>query len=86
VGLSPIILHIDGYVFHYPEKRLGIVKRFIQFKDGEAALFNVRKKYYQITENARKHLKMKNSQGEILPIDDVTYEIYNKAEIHHERW
>jgi len=72
--------------FHYPEKRLGIVKRLIQFEDGEAALLGHTNKHFQITANARKHLKMKNSKGEIRPINDITFEKYSKEGMHHTRW
>lgn len=46
------------------------------FKDGEAVLRNKKTNEFKLTNNARKHLKMKNTKGEILPINNVTFMKY----------
>jgi len=62
------------------------VKYFLQFPDGEVVFFGYKTKHFQITANARKHLKMKNNQGDIIPINDATFERYNRTGIEHYRW
>jgi hypothetical protein len=47
------------------------------FDDGEMILFNPSTKHFQITENAREHIKMKDRNGNIAPINDVTFENYH---------
>ena len=74
------------YGFLYSEEKRRRTKYFCQFQDGEAAFFGRIKSYFQITENARKHLRMKNSKGEIVPINDATFKKYNKANIDHKGW
>jgi len=75
-----------NYTFHYPEEYLRLGKYFLQFKNGEAAFFSHITNNFQITANARKHLKMKNNQGDIIPINDATFERYNRTGIEHYRW
>lgn len=73
-----------GYIgFQYREEGRQN-KYFLQFEDGEAALFEPKTNYFQLTANARKHLKMKNRRGEIVPINDATYKKYNKSGDHKE--
>lgn len=51
---------------------------FYLFPDGEAVLQNKKTKQFQIIDNARQYLKMKNSAGEIVPMNDATFIKYNK--------
>lgn len=62
------------------------MKSLFQFPDGEAVLWNVIDKKFQATKNARKHMTMKNSYGEIMPMNDETFNKYNQAGISHLEW
>lgn len=74
------------YAFFYREReKPKQAKLFLQFDDGEAAFIS-KSGYFQATESARKHLKMKNSKGEIVPINDATFEKFNKTNIDHKEW
>jgi hypothetical protein len=73
------------YVFFYRAgEQARQTKAFLQFEDGEAALIG--NDGFQATENARKHLKMKDSKGELVPINDATFEKLNKTNIDHKEW
>lgn len=74
------------YVFFYRQsEKSRQTKAFLQFEDGEA-VFISKAGFFQATENARKHLKMKDSKGEIVPINDETFEKFNKTNVDHKTW
>lgn len=74
------------YLFFYREEDKARQKKvFLQFEDGEA-VFISKAGSFQATEHARKHLKMKNSKGELVPINDATFEKFNKANVDHKKW
>lgn len=60
-------------------------KIFIQYTDGEAALF-ARTGDFIATRNARSSMKMKNKAGEIVPINEATFEKFNKSNLNHKEW
>lgn len=76
------------FMFILPKKpsSLSRVNKIVihQFNDGEAVLWvgkgkKPNQKYsFEATPGARKYLKMKNSAGTILPINDRTYKQYNR--------
>jgi len=76
----------SGWVFFYRDgEKIRQKKHFLQFEDGEAAFIS-KAGFFQATENARKHLKMKDSKGEIVPINDATFEKFNKTNVDHKTW
>lgn len=76
----------SGWVFFYREgEKIRQKKHFLQFEDGEAAFIS-KAGYFQATEHARKYLKMKTSKGEIVPINDATFEKFNKTNVDHKTW
>lgn len=50
---------------------------FYLFSDGEAVLQNKKTKKFKLTEHARKHLKMTNSKGKVVPMNKATFMKYN---------
>lgn len=78
-GLSPQIppagqLHLlHGQVLASPEGK-DASKRLYVYEDGEAVLFHYKQKSFQLTDRARKYLRVKVSKDEIIPIDDATFE------------
>lgn len=74
----------DVFIYREEEKERQ-KKRFLQFEDGEVAFIG-QAGHFQGTEHARKHLKMKNSRGKIVPINDVTFEKFNKTNTDHKDW
>ena len=62
------------------------IKSLFQFPDGEAVLWSIKTNHFQVTKNARKHLKMKNANDEIIPMNEATFNKYNKAGISHMEW
>ncbi len=72
----------QGFVY----KGLWRPKKIYQFYDGEGILMSVKTKSFQITQGARKYLKMKNLKGEVVPINDATFKQYNKAGISPMEW
>ncbi len=50
--------------------------RFYLFDDGEAVLQNTKTKRLELTEYARKYLRMTNSKGKVVPMNEVTFRKY----------
>ena len=75
---------VIGFVYIKSDKPK-ISKSFIQYTDGEAALI-ARTGDFIATRNARASMKMKNKAGEIVPINDVTFEKFNKSNLDHKEW
>ena len=71
---------------YFSYKGLRAPKKFSQFHDGEAILDRPKTKNFQTTPGARKYLKMKNLKGEVVPINDATFNHYNKAGISPMEW
>lgn len=83
-----VVRHSVGthYAFFYREDGTPRQpKLLLQFEDGEVALMG-RDGGFLATENARKHMKMKNKQGEYVPINDATFQKFNKAGSDHKEW
>ena len=74
------------YAAYFSYKGTRSSKRFLQFLDGEAILERPKTKNFQITSAARKYLKMKNSKGEVVSMNDVTFNNFNKAGISPMEW
>ncbi len=62
------------------------IKSLFQFPDGEAVLWSIKTNKFQVTQNARKHLTMKNFKGKVVPINNATFDKYNQADISHKEW
>ncbi len=68
---------VSGY--RYSLQNLKTTKKYkiIHFTDGEVILFDTSpENNFILTSKARKHLKMKNATGEIVPINNATFEKY----------
>lgn len=67
--------------------KTGLAVDFKQYENGEAILterpISGGPKYFQLTPGARKYLMMKNSSGEVVPINDATFAKYKRAEGSH---
>lgn len=78
-GLSPNIppagqFHLlYGQALASPESK-DASKRLYVYENGEAVLFNNKQKTFELTENARKYLRVKVSKDEFIPVDDTTFE------------
>lgn len=76
--------NVTGFVYIESDKPK-TTKIFIQYTDGEAALF-ARTGDFIATRNARASMKMKNKVGKIVPINDATFEKFNKTNLDHKEW
>lgn len=76
--------NVTGFVYIESDKPK-TSKTFIQYTDGEAALF-ARTGDFIATRNARASMKMKNKAGEIVPINEATFEKFNKSNLNHREW
>lgn len=78
-GLSPQVpppgqFHLlHGQLLVSPESK-DASKRLYIYENGEAVLFRYKKKTFELTDNARKYLRVKVSKDEIIPIDDATFD------------
>ncbi len=61
-------------------------KKLLQFNDNEAILFRSKTKSFQLTPNAREHIRMKNATGKMVPINDATFNKFNKFNINPMEW
>jgi len=72
---------VQGY--RYTLRDLNTSKKYeiAQYPDGEVILLEKSdpKHFVTLTPQARKHLKMKNAEGEIVPINDATFDKYRIA-------
>lgn len=64
---------VNGHVFQYPDDKYA-QKRLYVYEDGEAVLFRYKQNTFELTDNARKYLRMKVSKDEVIPVDDATFE------------
>ena len=69
---------VSGYRYTLENLKNGKKYKIIQYQDGEVILFDTASgKNFILTSKARKHLKMKDSAGEIVPINNSTFDKYN---------
>ena len=76
--------NVTGFIYIESDKPKTI-KSFIQYTNGEAALFASTSEFIA-TRNARASMKMKNKAGEIVPINEATFEKFNKSNLNHKEW
>ncbi len=62
------------------------IKSLFQFPNGEAVLWSIKTNKFQATKNASRHLTMKNAKGEVVPMNNATFNKYNQAGISHLEW
>jgi len=73
----------EGSLFYKNKYR---IKSLFQFPDGEAVLWSLKTNKFQATKNALKNLRMKNINGEIVPLNNATFNQYNQADLSHMEW
>lgn len=64
--------------FNYPALSRDYISFFYQFMNGEAVLYFPGTKRLIATPDARRYLKMKTSNGNIVPMDAVTFQKFNE--------
>lgn len=68
---------VSDYRYTLENLKNGKKYKIVHFSDGEVVLFDTSSdKNFILTSKARKHLKMKNSAGEIVPMNDDTFNKY----------
>jgi len=72
---------IQGYRYTLRDLKSQNKYEIAQYPDGEVILLKKSdpKHFVTLTPKARKHLKMKNAEGEIVPINDATFDKYRIA-------
>lgn len=64
-----------GQIFMYPDDEDAQKgQRLYVYEDGEAVLLRNKQNTFELTDNARKYLRMKASKDELIPVDDATFE------------
>lgn len=71
---------ITGYRYVLDDLNSSKKFKIIQYADGEVVLFDMSSSgSFIATPKARKYLKMKNSSGDVVPMNDATFEEYNSS-------
>jgi len=66
---------VSGYIYKLENLKNGKKYRIDQYQDGEVILFELASnEFLTLSSKAQKHLKMKDSRGEIVPMNDATFE------------
>lgn len=64
---------MSGQLFSSPDSK-DASKLLYVYEDGEAVLLRNKPKAFELTDNARKYLRMKVSKDEVIPVNDATFE------------